>query len=102
MKGLCSEFLRPNHRLLAALPAPFAIVPNADLQTVCRAFVDLQARRHAADYDLSARFNRSQALQMADQADEAMQSWDRAVVAAPDLLQTFAICLSLWPSLASH
>ncbi|MDE0256309.1 MAG: hypothetical protein OYG32_16070 [Rhodospirillaceae bacterium] len=48
-----------------------------DLVALARTFVDLQQARHEADYDLARRFNRNEALDLADRAQAAMADWRR-------------------------
>jgi hypothetical protein len=65
---------------LRALPAHLAhavgsIFP-ADLSLVAKAFVALQDARHAADYDLSRRFTRSDARDYVQQATDAFCAWE--------------------------
>ncbi len=50
------------------------------------AFVDLQEARHGADYDLSKRLSRTDALTLVDLADRSMTSWPRGDPSATCLL----------------
>ena len=58
------------HRILQA-------APSADLQQVALAFVQLQAARHEADYDLGTRWTRSTALDFVQTAKDAFEAWAR-------------------------
>lgn len=49
----------------------------ADLASVAAAFVDLQKARHDADYNLSVRFSRYQAIGFVNQARQAFVMWAR-------------------------
>jgi hypothetical protein len=45
------------------------------LQDVAQAFIDLQQARHEADYDISRRFTRSEAMDLMNQVDQAFVDW---------------------------
>jgi hypothetical protein len=51
--------------------------PSPDLYRVCKAFIDAQARREAADYDIAARFDRSDVLASLQEVQNAFAAWDR-------------------------
>ena len=50
------------------------------IQTFARTFVDLQSRRHLADYDPNAEFSRSQTLRLIDRAEAAIIAFETADV----------------------
>jgi hypothetical protein len=50
-----------------------------DLVIVASAFVKLQDARHAADYDLSRQFLRSEVLLFLIQTEEAITAWKRGL-----------------------
>lgn len=58
-------------RQIGPIPTP------ADLQTVCRALVDLRSARHQADYDMNEQFSKEDATNFVDQAKEAFEAWGR-------------------------
>jgi hypothetical protein len=45
------------------------------LQTVAKAFIELQQQRQAADYDSSQKWSRTQTLELIDLADDAFRRW---------------------------
>jgi len=51
--------------------------PNADLQAVADAFVELQQARHSADYDYAKAFTRVEALAHISTVKNAFQQWSR-------------------------
>ena len=74
MKKVAQQFATNNVQgkvapLLNQLSVP---VP---LQDVAQAFIDLQQARHEADYDISRRFTRSEALDLIDLIDQAFHDW---------------------------
>lgn len=46
-----------------------------ELRQVASAFVNLQEARHEADYDLSRRFSRSEALDLIEVSEKATEAW---------------------------
>ena len=66
---------------------------SADLRQVADAFLQLQAERHRADYDLrpSARFTRSETNDLVELAEDALAAWQRV---SPDEAVRFVLaCL---------
>jgi hypothetical protein len=51
--------------------------PNADLQAVAVAFVELQQARHLADYDYKKVFTRVEALAHINTVKNAFEQWNR-------------------------
>ena len=51
--------------------------PNADLQAVADAFVELQQARHFADYDYAKAFTRVEALTHINTVKNTFQQWSR-------------------------
>ena len=72
MKTQCAAFAKDQlpPRLRALLPAV-----SAELRTVATAFVELQAARHEADYNLQKRFTRREAIALVERAEEAYEEW---------------------------
>lgn len=50
---------------------------SADLRLVADTFVRLMQNRHAADYDLAARFKRSDTVVLVELAEQAFAAWGR-------------------------
>lgn len=84
MAVVCGQFTGPvvPSRLRKVLPRGqqgAALVPTSTaLQSVTRAFLDLQQARHDADYDPSKHFTRQGVLTQVDQAEQAFKDWDVA------------------------
>lgn len=72
--------------------------PNADVAIVADVFVQLQEARHAADYDLSAPFDRAIAIQLLLLAEAA--DWKLDELKGSAELRAFLICLLLSRQLA--
>lgn len=53
---------------------PSTSIPT-QLQDVAMAFVELQQARHEADYNLSKRFSRQEAVDLVEMASDAFASW---------------------------
>lgn len=82
MKKACQEFIKPS------LSTPFGTVFNGlnatgteELKTVSKVFVNLQEKRHVADYNVSATLNKATALWCVSEAGDAFRAW-RTVKAA--------------------
>jgi hypothetical protein len=73
MKNVCLPFSRgiPSTVVSALLDAPLTL----QIRFVAKKFIDLQELRHAADYDLAARFSRSETLKNINDAEAAMAVW---------------------------
>lgn len=64
------------------------------LRSVARTFVDLQQARHDADYDLTKKFTRSDALTLVRQAEQAFKDWQ--AIRKDDLARIYLGCFLLW------
>ncbi len=104
MKAVCEEFAKtmPKSELLKPFWPRLAVARNQDIQTIARNFIELQERRHAADYDLAWRPTRSDANAAADQAKEAIDAWNRLKSQDMELSLLFALSLMLWPGLSGR
>ena len=49
-------------------------IPN-ELAMVAQRFVELQGKRHSADYDVTLRYSRGEVAALLDQADEVFETW---------------------------
>ena len=81
--------LPPSIQMMRGAPQP-AIDPA--LSGVCRVFIDLQAERHRADYDLSAPFARAETRRRIADAEQAIRDL-RTLPARGDSLIFFLGCL---------
>jgi len=80
------------------LPAPF-VVPQV-VKDMSNSFVELQEKRHLADYDLTERFDRSDTLNLIDQARRHTQAFQNYQLS--DEKRFFLACLWAWKELTSH
>ncbi len=81
-----------------ALQTLIPAVP-ADLGTVANAFVELQAERHRADYDLSRPFRKAEVVRLLRLAEHAIGVLDGQLSTE---LKHFLIVLPMWPQLKSR
>jgi uncharacterized protein (UPF0332 family) len=70
--GLITK-VHTGHKLAPLFDFPVA----ADLVEVCAAFIELQERRHVADYDTAERFTRVETLALVSKAEEAHRKWSQ-------------------------
>lgn len=75
---------------------------SRELQRLARAFVELQMRRHRADYDLSTPFTRAEVLLLLQDAEQGRDDWNALKVANPDLARFFSVLLLLRASLGAR
>jgi hypothetical protein len=104
MKAVCEEFAKttPKSELLKPFWANLQVANNLEVRTIAENFIDLQEQRHAADYDLSRHFSRQDANIAADQAEEAIEAWNKLKGQHEDLALLFALSLMLWPGLTGR
>ncbi len=82
---VCGQFTGPTvpSKLRKVLPkGAKAAAASMALQSVARAFLDLQQARHEADYDPSKRFTRQGVLTQISQVEQAFIDWE-ATLADP-------------------
>jgi hypothetical protein len=78
MKAVCSQYAKGtaaasfNQQIAPLLSFPI----ETDLMIVANAFVELQEARHLADYDLSIKFSRVDALAFINSATAAFKGWN--------------------------
>jgi hypothetical protein len=100
MRDACRSFdggTLPAH-VSKGLPAAFAI-PIA-IRRVAGMFVELQARRNLADYDLTERFVRSEVLWLIDQVRDAMDRFK--TLSNSTEKRFFLACLWAWRTLSKR
>jgi uncharacterized protein (UPF0332 family) len=84
-----------NHRLPRGLQPPGGGYQTPiDVKFVADTFVALQQLRHEADYDLSWRLSRQEALDVVETARDAFQAWNR--VKRTDEAKVYLACFQLW------
>ena len=65
-----------------------------EVKRVAQTFADLQQARHAADYDLTVRFSRSDTLDLVERAEKAFRDWQ--AIRNEDLARIYLACFLLW------
>ncbi|MFO0842980.1 MAG: hypothetical protein U0797_11390 [Gemmataceae bacterium] len=100
MRQACAAFAGGTLKAGVAkgLPATFA-VPD-ELKVLARTFVEVQDQRHAADYDRTERFRRSDVLTLVDQAEAALAAF--AGLPTSGEKKFFLVCLLAWGTLAGR
>jgi uncharacterized protein (UPF0332 family) len=73
MRNACEQFAKSANTLSRLLIPPL----EAELQSVAKAFVELQLQRHLADYDLTETFDRIEVLRIIDKAKTAVADWNK-------------------------
>jgi uncharacterized protein (UPF0332 family) len=100
MKEACKSFGGGTLRRGVAkeLPAGFAI--PVEIRELAETFVDLQERRHLADYDLTERFKRSDVLSLIHLVEDRIQAFGQ--LASSNEKRFFLACLWAWKELANR
>lgn len=93
IKGAARAFASGNppdliKRALAGQPIP------TELQEFTQTFVELQERRHQADYDLSSRFIRDNVLTNIQRVEEAIVNWEQ--IDRDHATGVFLLCVHTW------
>ena len=92
-KSLSSGGTLPDH-----VKAVYLGTVPSELRNVAKAFVELQDRRHDADYDMNASFTRAQVTDLITLAQDAFDDW-KAVRAKPGervAVELFLSAMLLW------
>jgi len=97
MKKACESFERGRlqAKVSKGLPATFTV--PAEVRSLARAFIDLQQKRHLADYDLTERFTRSDVLRATQEVERVITSFRRLAVSNEK--RFFLACLWAWSEL---
>lgn len=100
MKEACKSFGGGSLKkgVAKGLPAGF-VVPIA-IRDLATTFVNLQDRRHAADYDLTERFERSDVLVLIGHVEGRIQAFNN--LASSTEKRFFLACLWAWKDLANR
>lgn len=104
MKDVCEEFKKttPASKSLKPWWSKLPVSTTPTVKVVADAFLQLQSLRHSADYDMESLFLRSDALNAADSAHDAMQAWKSLKIGEPRIAQLFALALALWPGMSGR
>lgn len=73
MKDACLPISRNTPGTIIQSLLPLGLSP--ELRRVAKTFVELQEARHAADYDLSATYNRVDTVEFLNQTERAFDDW---------------------------
>jgi uncharacterized protein (UPF0332 family) len=100
MKDACKSFGSGTLKkgVLKGLPTGFT-VPEA-IRLLAATFVDLQDKRHLADYDLTERFERSSVLALLKQVEQRVEDFRN--LAPSNEKRFFLACLLAWKELANR
>lgn len=90
MKRTCNRFAQG--RLVEPWDVYGEAVPD-NIRRVARLFVELQEKRHAADYDISQSFSKYDVDRLVALTAEAFACWQRAKEARRDLAGLFLLAL---------
>ncbi len=95
MLDICKSFRSGTGGLPATVERAFKplTIPQ-ELQQIADNFVTLQNERHQADYDLSAKFRRRDALEAHALADECIKLWPK--ISSHSATDFFLVGLSTW------
>jgi uncharacterized protein (UPF0332 family) len=80
-------------------PVGSYVIPVA-IQAIAATFVELQEKRHLADYDLTERFRRSDVLALIEQARNDVEKF--AALPSTDDKKFFLACLWAWKELTNR
>jgi hypothetical protein len=100
MRDACNSFAGGTLKdaVKKGLPASFAIPPA--IRAIAKTFVELQYKRHLADYDLTERFIREDVLALVREAEAAIAGFSAAP--ACDESSFFLACLWAWGTLGKR
>jgi len=100
MKQACTAFAGGTLKATVAkgLPATFSI--PIDIRNLAGKLIDLQERRHLADYDRTERFRRSDVLALLDEAETTLDTF--LSLESSIEKKFFLVCLLTWNTLAGR
>lgn len=103
LKDVCQEFLKQTPKDILKPYWQISRIPEkTDLGIICNNLINLQIRRHEADYDFTKVFTRSSVLDDCDRAQEAMEAWRKLKRQHPEAASLFAMCILLWAGLSGR
>ncbi len=100
MKEACKSFGGGTLKKGVAKGLPAGLAIPAEIRVLAETFVDLQERRHLADYDLTERFKRSDVLSLINQVEGRIQAFRN--LASSNEKRFFLSCLWAWKELANR
>jgi len=97
MRDASAEMFKGTPRdLLKPFWPRYGVSTNLTLQKLARAFVNLQQKRHRADYDLSQPFALDEADALLQEARRAINDWETLQKNDPEIAQFYALSLFCW------
>ena len=100
MKEACKSFGGGTLKKGVAKGLPAGFTVPAEIRDLALTLVDLQERRHLADYDLTERFKRSDVLSLINAVERRIQAF--AQLASSNEKRFFLACLWAWKELANR
>jgi hypothetical protein len=100
MKDACKSFGGGTLKKGVAKGLPVGFTIPREIQQLAEVFIDLQEKRHLADYDLTERFRRSEVLALIIQVEQRMKSFTE--LASSNEKRFFLACLWAWKDLANR
>lgn len=103
MQKACKQLTaNPPMELFRSLWSDYGIAANPHLQLVAAEFIYLQELRHAADYDLSRSFTRTEALDAVRRARDAATAWSQVRQRDKEAARLACIVMLLWKPLQNR
>jgi hypothetical protein len=100
MKETCKSFAGGTLKKAVAKGLPTGFTIPGEIRSLADAFVDLQEKRHLADYDLTERFKRSDVLMLIIQVKNRIE--DFINLPSSTEKRFFLACLWAWKDLANR
>lgn len=100
MKEACKSFGGGSLKKGVAKGLPVGFVVPIAIRDLATTFVNLQDRRHAADYDLTERFKRSDVLVLIGHVEGRIQAFNNLASSTEKCF--FLACLWAWKDLANR
>jgi hypothetical protein len=100
MKHACASFSGGTLKAAVAKGLPPTFQIPREIRTLASTFVELQEKRHLADYDLTERFTRSDVMALIEQAETVIEEF--AELPPSNERKFFLACLWAWSGLANR
>ena len=100
MKEACKSFGGGTLKKGVAKGLPVGFTIPGEIKELASTFVELQEKRHLADYDLTERFKRSDVLTLINEVRNRVESYTK--LPATNEKRFFLACLWAWKELANR
>ncbi len=100
MKEACKSFGGGTLKKGVAKGLPVGFTIPGEIRRLAEAFVELQEKRHIADYDLTERFKRSDVLTLIIEISDRIEDFTK--LASSNEKRFFLACLWAWKELANR